>query len=163
MTDLGAPPGWEGFRAAAINNRGEVVGYAFLPGQSQAFLWKHGTFVALETPPGTTTSATGINNRGQIVGVVAGGTYPTTSFVHAALWQPDGTFVDLGPEGTYGSEGGTFGRPYAINDRQQIVGEAVTPEFAGFGGWTAVLWTKHHSNARAFHASADTETRSGSQ
>ena len=51
--------------------------------------------VSLELPPFTTTSsAHGINRRGQVVGEIAF----TSGTVHAALWTPEGVLTDLEPQ-----------------------------------------------------------------
>ncbi len=82
----------------AINNRGEVVGFSDLPGDISggvltpnfhAFLWTRETGMRdLGTLPGDSVSeATGINDRGQIVGV----SFPSS---HAFIWQ-DGVMTDL--------------------------------------------------------------------
>lgn len=88
--------GWN--TPAAINNNGEIAGFSDLPGDVSggvltanfhAVLWtKDHTIRDLGTLPGDNVSeATGINNKGQIVGV----SYPSS---HAFLWQ-DGVMTDL--------------------------------------------------------------------
>jgi probable HAF family extracellular repeat protein len=78
ITDLGTLGGTFSI-ALEINERGQVVGESKKEsGLSGAFLWQDGTMVELGTVPDAgLNGATGINNRGQIVGV-GGGT--------AVLW-----------------------------------------------------------------------------
>jgi probable HAF family extracellular repeat protein len=61
VTDLGP------FEPAAVNDVGQVVGFAIIDGRGHAVLYD-GSFKTID-PPGTVSPrATGINNRGQIVG-----------------------------------------------------------------------------------------------
>ena len=66
MHDLGGT-----FEPIRINDFGQIVGNALLPGNVEhAFVYSNGTLHDLGTLPGTTFSAaSGINNRGQIVGI----------------------------------------------------------------------------------------------
>ena len=70
---------------AAINDEGQIVGRAGSPGTP--FLWQNGATIQLPPIPGmsATGTASGINDRGQIVG---------SSSNVAALWQ-NGTAIDL--------------------------------------------------------------------
>ena len=88
--------GWN--TPTAINNRGEIAGFSDLPGDVSggvltpnfhAALWtKDHVIHDLGTLPGDTISeATGINDKGQIVGV----SFPSS---HAFIWQ-DGLMTDL--------------------------------------------------------------------
>jgi probable HAF family extracellular repeat protein len=128
-------------QASAINNRGEVVGFAengpvdstcpagttnnrvTLPA-----LWEKGNAQALPLvgtdPDGV---AFGINDRGQSVGY-SGNCIAAT---HAVMWQDNTAFVlqDLGGSGS------NFG--FAINNRGQIVGEIGTADGTTF---YAAVW-----------------------
>ncbi len=113
-------------QAAAINNRGQIAGFAETtvpdsgcppgaPGKTiSPVLWEHGKVQALPTvgsdPDGF---AQGINNRGQAVGY--SGT--CTTALHAVLWENGAAFPlpDLGHARS--------NIAFAINDQGQIVGQ----------------------------------------
>jgi probable HAF family extracellular repeat protein len=71
---LGSLPGCMITFPMDINNRGEIVGYAYdFPGHGasitgRAFLWREGKMVALRTLSGKYSHALNINDRGDIVG-----------------------------------------------------------------------------------------------
>jgi probable HAF family extracellular repeat protein len=92
-----------------------MVGFSLIGGVSyHAVLWDQGTVTDLGGLPGTGyNNATGINDRGQIVG---------TSGSDAVVWER-GSLIDLGP-----------GSGTAINNRSQVVGSSPG---AGLG---AALW-----------------------
>jgi probable HAF family extracellular repeat protein len=131
MIDLGSLNG--GFSGSqgtgTINDRGQVVGFSEdLDGNVTAFLWQDGKLIDLgETLGGVASSATGINNRGQIVGVV-----DTETEGHAFLLHR-GIVTNLG------TLGGTISIAKAINNRGQVVGLSTIP---GDGEFHAFLWTK---------------------
>lgn len=122
--------------ASDINDRGQVVlgiEQAPLPPAVEAereareprtirlgaFLWDSGRILDLKAG-----AATGINERGQVVGFGA----PAASH-HAFLWE-SGQFLDLNTRGV--PEGiGSFG--YAINDRGQVVGATTLADGTGRG------------------------------
>ena len=73
--------------ANAVNDRGQVVGVSNLKydARRHAFLWENGRMRDLGTLPGDTWSAaTGIDNRGRVVGSSGGERGPS----HAVLWTP---------------------------------------------------------------------------
>ncbi|HZY96489.1 MAG TPA: hypothetical protein VFE35_05260 [Candidatus Cybelea sp.] len=119
--DLGNLGGTTTNAAAAMNDRGQIVGVSSLPGNAtyHAFLWQHGVMSDLGTLPGDFNSvAFGINNRGQIVGQSC----DASNNCRAFIWQK-GSMTDLNllvPKGrlylTYGGD---------INDSGQIIGDAV--------------------------------------
>lgn len=114
ITDLGKGV------AYAINSSGTIVGLA--DGVGPAVWDSDGTMTALPTPPGNTGGwATGINDKGEIVGLVFLG-----GRLHTALWTPTPgggyTFTDLGE-----------GRANDINNAGVIVG--------GSQNSRALVWT----------------------
>lgn len=120
-------------QANAINDRGEVVGFATntisvsvsiaafgcdvdlgVPTQSRAFIWEGGAIQDLGTLGGTDSCAVFINQRGE----VAGYSFTDTSAappVHPFLWH-HGTMHDLG------TLGGTFALTNALNNRGDVAG-----------------------------------------
>jgi len=107
LTYLGGP----GSVATAINNRGEVAGVSLTPGG--------GRMRAIRLPTGAIGGqATGINNRGVITLIVSW--QRDRSWEAGYLVYRGGRLVRLGvPPGQH-----TEVRPYAINDRNQVVGHA---------------------------------------
>jgi probable HAF family extracellular repeat protein len=123
--------------AASVNSRGQVVGWAetsthdptCLPPQVldyEAVIWgpRAGEIHTLPPLPGDTVSfATGINERGHVVGLSGNCVSPNfnaTGVVphHGVIWE-DGDVTDLG------SLGGTqINFPWAINSQDQVVGQS---------------------------------------
>lgn len=157
MTALPTLGGNNGF-AAAVNNRGQVVGWAenkvhdqtcVSPQvlQFEAVIWGPAKGQLEELHPlhgDQDTAATAINDRGQAVGIsgtcdVAVGAY---SAKHAVLWE-NGAVVNLGSLG-----GAGWNTPVAINDRGEAAGFSDLPGDVSGGVLTpnfhAVIWTKDH-------------------
>jgi probable HAF family extracellular repeat protein len=95
----------------AINDAGLVVGSYAQGSLRRAFAWQDGTLHDLGAPSATSSLATAVNARGEIVGQANG---------HAFLYR-DGAFVDLG------TLGGAASIAKGINDRGEVVGMASDP------------------------------------
>ena len=100
FVDIDPPPPNEAMYALDINNRGEVVGYAYdyhggAPNSARAFYYYDGELTMLGAlPTATWSAAVSINDRGDIVGWSA--TEPGGGGVeHPVLWR-DGQIYDLG-------------------------------------------------------------------
>ena len=155
MTPLPAFPGGYSSYATAANNRGEVVGWAensvhdstcnpnFQVLQFRAVIWEPSGEMR-ELPPlpntgDTTTAATAINDRGQVVGIsgicdVAVGRF---SARHAVLWD-QGVPIDLGSLG-----GVAWNTPTAINNQGTVVGFSDLPgDSNGTSNYQAFIWTR---------------------
>ena len=90
--NLGSLGGSYNNAADYINNRGQIVGYSDLPGDTatHAFLWQSGTMSDLGTLSGDNLSvAYAINDRGQVVGASC-----NASSCRGFIWQ-NGTMTDL--------------------------------------------------------------------
>jgi len=123
---MGTGNGLQGNRTSAhgINDLGDIVGQALIGFNTQAFLWRNGSFTDLG--PG---DAVDINNSG----LIAGNTNPEV-FV-AWVWQ-NGVRSDL-PQlanrpGNYVASG--------LNNNGDVVGSGPLTSPGTFGTTTAVLW-----------------------
>lgn len=116
----------------ALNDRGQVVVNWQLAttAEGHAFLWTDGALRDLGTLPGGRESwASGLNNRGQVIGwsnLAEGGT-------GAFLWE-DGVMTDLG------TLGGTYSQALLINDAGQVAGISLT----ALGELRAFIWADGH-------------------
>ena len=117
-----------GSTAAAINDRGQVVGQSSTPdGLTQhAVLWTNGQVSDLGSIGIGPSYATGINERGQVVGTSVNAAGTAT---HAALWS-HGSITDLGTLGGIWSEG------TAINNAGLVVGYSSVMPLV----WHAMSW-----------------------
>ena len=113
----------------AINEQGQVAGYALLPATGtvqRAFLWQAGALGDLGTLGGQQSSALGINSAGTVCGwaqAASGNGLP-------ALWS--GSAVIALP-----TLGGASGTAWGIND----AGTAVGHSYLSAGGYHAALWS----------------------
>ncbi|CAG0978341.1 hypothetical protein PHYC_01626 [Phycisphaerales bacterium] len=99
MIDLGTVPGADESSAAAINNRGQVVGYSFLPIECrfEPFLWENGELQPLneliDPDSGWNVVSVGdINDRGEIAAIARQGQQP----YHAVVLVPIPQTVPIG-------------------------------------------------------------------
>lgn len=142
--------------AAGANSRGQVVGWAentvhdttcVAPQvlQFRAVIWERGRdhmeIEELPLIPGDTSSAaTAINNRGQVVGIsgICDQAVGRHTARHAVLWEK-GKVIDIGNIG-----GDTWNTPTAINQQGDVVGFASMPGSDPDNPILhAFLWTKH--------------------
>jgi probable HAF family extracellular repeat protein len=134
VQDLGTLGGDES-EAYAIDNNGDVVGSAWLSGNSgpHAFMWTNGTMRDLGNLGGNISRAHAINDAGTIVG---SSLLPDMKTIHAVMWQ-SGVIQDLGSLAGY-----PFSEARGINSAGQIVGQAWTaPGPRGHPGPSrAVVW-----------------------
>ena len=121
-TDLGTLGGPSAM-ANALNDNGQIVGHStFAVGSpGHAVLWQNGTITNLtpDLPAGQGSSATGINEAGQIVGNIG--------YTEAFLWE-NGARTSLGRLGG----GGSFASD--INDSRIVVGSSSGRPFAWQNG-----------------------------
>jgi probable HAF family extracellular repeat protein len=96
--------------AFQINNLGQVAGFFAENSGDRAYLWENGQRTDLGTFGGLSSSANGINDAGQIIGVY----YTAQDKFNPFLWQ-DGTMTNLG---NLGFNGGAMG----VNNQGQVVG-----------------------------------------
>jgi probable HAF family extracellular repeat protein len=127
---------WEGVRieaagssrvyGAALNNLGQVVGDVYYgSGSAQPFVWQSGQMQMLQPFGSGYASATGINDRGQVVGWYI----PVGSEVNPDVINNQGFRYD-GGSGTYtqvGPLGARYVTPARINERGDILGYTSNP------------------------------------
>ena len=152
MTALPPFPGGLNSYATAVNNRGEIVGWAengvvdptcdttLQTLQFRAVIWEpDGTMKELPPLPGDSTSAaTAINDRGQVVGIsgACGIAVGGVSAAHSVLWQ-NGVPTEIPSLG-----GHAWNTPTAINNQGTVVGFSLPAGQDGTRNFEAFLWTQ---------------------
>ncbi len=97
-----------------VNEAGQAVGLMETEVSRWAFFYDNGEFHNLGTLGGSMSTATSINNNGQIAGYAQ---ISVTNKAHAFLWE-DGVMSDLGTLGGDGSYA------WGINDSGQVAGQS---------------------------------------
>jgi uncharacterized membrane protein len=141
MKDLGSLGGTTTSSVNGLNEHGEVVGGALLPGDviNHPFLWDGEKLIDLvATPFGGSADgeAFWINNAGEVVGIAGipapcPGSSPPREAAHAFLWR-QGVMADLGA-----LAGSPISQANFINSRSQVVGDSMPCDFSAV---TAFLW-----------------------
>ncbi len=141
--------------AAAVNNSGQVVGWAennvrdptCVPPQVlqfEAVAWGPKLGQLQELPPlagDMDGAATAINDKGQVVGISGTCDNAVGEFTaaHALLWE-NGKPINIGNLG-----GVAWNTPTAINNQGEVVGFSDLPgDESGVPNYHAFLWTKAH-------------------
>jgi len=152
MKSLPAFPGGYNSYATAANNRGQIVGWAengvhdsscnpaFQILQFRAVIWEpNGSMQELPPLPGDSTSAaTAINDKGQVVGIsgACGVAVGDVSAAHAVIWE-DGV-----PQRIADFGGHAWNTPTAINNAGVVVGFSLPADKDGTQFYRAFVWTK---------------------
>jgi probable HAF family extracellular repeat protein len=107
--------------AYGINNAGQIVGFFSTADGSVlgGFLLSDGQYTALNVPDASYVLPTGINDRGQVVGL-----YFDASFNGHGFLYSNGQYTTVDdPDAANTSDFGSASYAYGINDRGQVVGE----------------------------------------
>ena len=135
-----------GTAAIGLNDRGQIVGfYAGADGPNHGFLLdqgrgfrREGVFTTIDHPdagsvPGTGTAATGIDDRGRIVGFYLDAGAMGHGFVRDKAWRRrESDFIRIDHPDA-GARPGTGTLALGLNDRGQIVGGYVDADGRGHG------------------------------
>jgi probable HAF family extracellular repeat protein len=107
----------------AVNDSGSVVGYYLDSqyGSNHGFLYAGGVYTTIDDPEGTTLPQ-GINNSGEITGVIEVSYSETYGFTYV-----NGVFTTFNYPGTNGATNGQ-----GINNHNEIVGIYSTGGYTGF-------------------------------
>ncbi|MFZ0739769.1 MAG: hypothetical protein WBL70_00185 [Candidatus Acidiferrales bacterium] len=141
MKDLGSLGGTNTAAVNGLNEHGQVVGGALLPGDeiNHPFLWDGEKLIDLVAPPfggSADGEAFWINEAGEVVGIAGipapcPGSSPPREAAHAFLWR-QGVMADLGA-----LAGSPISQANFINSRSQVVGDSMPCDFSVV---TAFLW-----------------------
>ena len=115
IVDLGALPHGATSSARAINSHGQIVGFSDTPDGVHAFLFAEGAMRDLGTLGSDPSEASGINNRGDVVGA----SNLSSTKRRAFLWS-EGRMMDVNTFLPVGSSWVLL-NAFSINDRGQIV------------------------------------------
>ena len=120
MEDLGTLPGGTSSYARAINNSGQIVGYADTPaGNQHAFLFSDGVMRDLGTLPGHTASfATSISDLGVVLGYSVGSNGNRTFQFSGGVMTDLGNVVDTGVSHLEAFNAGGLGVGWAMASGQ---------------------------------------------
>ena len=137
--------------AADVNNRGQVAGLSDLADDTtaHAFLWQDGVMTDLGTLPGDVFSlASGMNNKGQIVGQSC----DQMGKCRAFLWE-NGVMTDLNTLiPSVSSLSLIFGSK--INDRGEISGQTYDPNTGDTSAFLAIPCDAEHTDDQGCQAAA---------
>jgi uncharacterized membrane protein len=123
----GSSPLGPGTNVTAITNRGEIVGNYAAGGTVHGFVRdRRGRFTTIDRPGAAATYLTGINDRGQIVGISA----DRADDLAAA---PKGFLLERGRYRTIAFPGAAATNPSDINNRGQITGNYANADGALHG------------------------------
>jgi uncharacterized membrane protein len=141
MKDLGSLGGTTTAAVNGLNERGQVVGGALLPGDliNHPYLWDGEKLIDLVAPPfggSADGEAFWINETGEVVGIAGvpapcPGATPPREAAHAFLWRQR-AMIDLGA-----LPGSPISQANFINSRSQIVGDSTPCDFSSITGF---LW-----------------------
>ncbi len=114
LTPLSLPADSVGVASSAINNLGQIAGWAkSSTGRYQAILWdSQSEYIVLNAPSGWSGWAYDINDTGTVVGE-----FTNEPENHAFIWGEATGFIDIGDFGT------RFARADGVNETGQIVGQ----------------------------------------
>ena len=130
--------GGQSANVVAINDKGQILGNRITTGgQQRGFIYYHGSYRDLNSPPGQPGTYVDINNAGYTVALSFIETAPGSTSLRSFLRDPSGHFRNIGA--LPGEDSVT--QAEALNNRNQIVGES-GPFIAPDPPLRAFLWTK---------------------